>query len=110
MERRWAEFPDKTERQREQTAMAGFRGLPNQILAEIRPSLLNHENESIFIPFTINGRTAEDFFDTGAWVSRMSEAEAKRLGLTVKETSGTMRTASGSRHTGHSDSDRFPNP
>jgi predicted aspartyl protease len=95
MERKWAEFPDGSDRLQEQTAMVGFRGLPNQILEKIQPSTLTHESGSIFIPFSINGRPAEYFFDTGAWVSCMSESEAKRLGLSVRQASGTVGTSAG---------------
>ena len=97
MKRRWAEFPDKPERQQEQTALSGFADLPNQILKKSRPSTLAHEPESTFIPVSINGNAATYFFDTGAWVSCMSESEARRLGLSVKQTSGTLGTATGAR-------------
>ena len=96
MERRWAGFPQKKERTQEQSFIAGFRGLPNQILEKTGPSTLKHERGSIFIPLSIDGRPATYFFDTGAWVSCMSESEAKRLGLTLRETSGTLGQSSGS--------------
>jgi predicted aspartyl protease len=97
MEKRWAEFPNKPERQQEQKALEGFRGLPNQILEKSEPSALHHEDGSIFIPLSINGTTATYFFDTGAWISCMSESEARRLKLSVRETSGTLGNSSGTR-------------
>jgi predicted aspartyl protease len=97
MEKRWAAFPNKKEREDERCAIAGFRGLPDQILEKTAPSTLHHEDGSISIPLSIDGSPATYFFDTGAWASCMSESEAARLGLTVKETSGTLGNASGSR-------------
>ena len=96
MEKRWAAFPNKNEREQEQRAIAGFRGLPDQILEKLAPSKLHHGDDSIFIPVSIDGNTATYFFDTGAWVSCMSESEAERLGLIVKQTPGTMGNSSGS--------------
>ena len=92
MEERWAGFPDKRDRAAEQAALAGFRGLPDQVTVKTRPSVLPHEKDSIFIPLTVNGTSAEFFFDTGAGLSALSESEARRLGLHISETSGTMGT------------------
>jgi predicted aspartyl protease len=97
MEKRWAAFPEKKEREDEQRAIAGFRGLPNQTLEKAAPSTLHHEEGSIFVPLFIDGRQATYFFDTGAWISCMSESEAARLTLSVKEASGTLGNSSGTR-------------
>jgi hypothetical protein len=97
MGKRWASFPNKKERQQEQRTIAGFHGLPNQIVEKIAPSTLHHEEGSIFVPLSIDGSAATYFFDTGAWISGMSESEAARLGLSVKDTSGTLGNSSGSR-------------
>jgi predicted aspartyl protease len=96
MERRWAAFPYKEERSHEQTVIGGFRGLPNQILESTRPSMLNHEPGSIFIPISIEGNSATYFFDTGAWISCMSESEAKKLRLKIRNASGTLAQSAGS--------------
>ena len=97
MEKRWAAFPNKKEREDEKRLIAGFRGLPNQILEKFAPSTLRHEDGSTFAPLSIDGSPATYFFDTGAWVSCMSESEAARLGLSVKEASGTLGNSSGTR-------------
>lgn len=97
MERRWAAFPDKKERTQEQAEIAGFRGLPNQIIESSGPSTLKHEPDSIFIPVSINDGSATYFFDTGAWISCMSESEAKRLHLAIRTTSGTLGQSAGSQ-------------
>jgi hypothetical protein len=96
MEKRWAAFPQKKENLQEQTLIGGFRGLPNQILQSTRPSKLKHEPGSIFIPLSIDGNSATYFFDTGAWISCMSESEAKRLGQKIRNTLGTLGQSAGS--------------
>lgn len=95
MDGRWAAFPDKSEKSDEQAAINGFRGLPNQVQRSSRPSTINHEDESIFIPLSINGTSATYFFDTGAWISCMSESEAKRLHLKVRNSLGQLGQSAG---------------
>jgi predicted aspartyl protease len=96
MDKQWATFPEKSERKEEEAELGGFRGLPDQIARKTRPSILQHENGSIFIPLSVNGSSATYFFDTGAWVSCMSESEAQRLGLSIRGTSGKMGTMTNS--------------
>jgi hypothetical protein len=97
MEARWAAFPNKAELKQEQTAVAGFRGLPDQTASKPKFSELHHEPKQIFIQLTIDNTPATYFFDTGAWVNCMSASEAKRLGLTVQESHSTLGTATGER-------------
>jgi predicted aspartyl protease len=97
MEARWAAFPDKGENQNERAAVAGFRGLPDQVTGKTEPAKLAHEPGEIFMPISVNGGSATFFFDTGAWVNCISEAEAKRLGLTIHEADGTLGTGTGAR-------------
>ena len=97
MEARWTTFPNKSELKNEQTAIAGFRGLPDQTTGKPRPSTLHHEPGEIFIPISINKTPATYFFDTGAWVNCMSESEAKRLGLEIHDAGGTLGTGTGVR-------------
>jgi predicted aspartyl protease len=96
MEARWAAFPDKSNVQEERTVMAPFQDLPDQELVTVKPSTLRH-NGNIVLPVSINGGSAKYFFDTGAAVSCMSESEAKRLGLTIRKTTGTLGTSTGAR-------------
>jgi hypothetical protein len=93
MEARWAAFPNKSEIEDEQAAVAGFRGLPDQVTGKTGPAKLPHEPGEIFIPVSINGGSATFFFDTGAWVNCMSESEAKRLGLAIHDADGTLAPA-----------------
>lgn len=77
--------------------MTDFRGLPNQIIESSSPSTLKHEPGSIFIPLSINGGSATYFFDTGAWISCVSESEARRLHLAIRSTFGTLGQSAGSQ-------------
>jgi hypothetical protein len=97
MEARWAAFPNKPELKQEQTALAGFRGLPDQTASKPRFAELQHDPKQIFIPLRIENTPATYFFDTGAWVNCISASEAKRLGLTVRESQSTMGTSTGER-------------
>lgn len=93
MEKRWAAFPG---RRGENDAMAPLRGLPDQSGAATGATTLHHDG-SIFLPASIEGGTARYFFDTGALLSCMSESEAKRLGLTIREAEGSLGTSTGAR-------------
>jgi hypothetical protein len=92
MEARWNAFPQRPGQEQEREEVAGFRGLPDQVTERVRPSTLQHEDKSIFIPLSVNGSPATWFFDTGAWVSAVSESEAKRLGLKFGDAAGAMAT------------------
>jgi hypothetical protein len=97
MEARWAAFPNKPELKKEQTVLAGFRDLPDQKAGKPKYSELHHDPKQIFIPIRIGNNPATYFFDTGAWLNCMSASEAKRLGLTVRESNSTLGTATGER-------------
>ncbi len=97
MEKRWISFPEKKENAQEQLTMNGFRGLPNQEYGATSPSNITHEKGSIFIPMSIEGKPATYFFDTGAWISCMSESEADRLGLKIQDSSGKMGQSAGAQ-------------
>jgi predicted aspartyl protease len=92
MEARWSAFPGRPGQDQEKAEIAGFRGLPDQVTVSVRPTTLRHEDHSIFIPLSVNGKAATFFFDTGAWPNVMGESEAKRLGLRIAEASGSMGT------------------
>jgi predicted aspartyl protease len=92
MDARWSAFPGRPWQDEEKREIAGYRGLPDQVTVSVRPTTLRHEENSIFIPLSVNGREATFFFDTGAWPNVMSAAEARRLGLRITEGSGSMGT------------------
>jgi predicted aspartyl protease len=92
MEARWSAFPGRAEQEREKAVIAAFRGLPDQVTVSVRPSTLQHEDKSIFVPLSVNGSAAAYFFDTGAWPNAMSESEAKRVGLRFTDATGSAVT------------------
>lgn len=92
MDARWAAFPEKKDVASEKRSLAPFRGLPDQKNGRLRPSTLRHEAGSFHVSFTVNHRPAKFFFDNGADFSCISELEAKRLGMEVRETKGSMGT------------------
>lgn len=96
MEKRWAVFPGRVAEADERTTVSLFRGLPDQMRGESGTATLHHDG-SIFLPASIQGGSATYFFDTGAWLSCMSESEAKRLGLSVREAEGAIGTSTGTR-------------
>jgi len=49
------------------------------------------------LPVSINGKEATYWFDTGANFSVMSESEAKRIGLKVREVGGSSLVSTGAR-------------
>jgi len=97
MEARWSAFPDKSETKNEQAALSGFRKWPDQITGKANPSTLPHDPGDTFITATINHNQATYFFDTGGWINCMSESEAKRLGLAVRDTDGSVGTGTGAK-------------
>jgi predicted aspartyl protease len=96
MEKRWATFPGRAAEADERTTLALFRGLPDQKGGGSGAVTLRHDG-SIFLPASIQGGSATYFFDTGAWLSCMSESEATRLGLRVHGAEGAVGTSTGAR-------------
>jgi hypothetical protein len=94
MERRWASFPGRAAEAGEREAMAPFRGLPDQGRVASGAATLRHE-DNLFLPVSIQGGAGRYFFDTGAWLSCLSESEARRLGLTVDAVKGSVGTSTG---------------
>ena len=74
--------------------------LPPMTVTAMRPSTLQIEPDSTFLPLKLDGKEAEFFFDTGAGISVLGESEAKELGLVAKTVDGKMGEASGQGVTG----------
>ena len=93
----WARsFPEGADVRKEKVDIEQFRGLPDQINGPRRASTLTHGDSSDFAaPVSINGKPATYLLDTGAWLSVMTEAEAKRLGMTVQASTGKLAEPSG---------------
>jgi predicted aspartyl protease len=94
LDERSALFPNKTDLQEDRREVAPFLGLPDQEVGLLHRASLHHDRK-VFVPVTINGGAAKYFFDTGAWVSCMTESEATRLGLTVHDAVGRLGTSAG---------------
>src|SRR5206468_926899 len=89
-------FPDDPHLQTEKADVEQFRGLPDQINGRRRPAQLPHGPGNDFAaPVVIDGHRATYLLDTGAWVSVMTTSEAKRLGLPIREGSGSIGDPSG---------------
>jgi predicted aspartyl protease len=101
----WARtFASDSELESERADAGQFRGLPDQVNGPRQASTLRHGPSNDFAArVLIDGKPATYLLDTGAWLSVMTSAEAKRLGLTIRpgslrpgETSGngvSIRTA-----------------
>lgn len=89
-----ATFPDREEVKRERKDIEQFRGLPDQVNGPRRPSTLHHDG-GIVVPVVVNGKPSHFFFDTGAWVSVVTESESARLGLESRGASGALADSSG---------------
>lgn len=91
-EAEWKAFPKKETIASQKKEDAPFMSLPDQRNGPRRASTFHHDGRSLPAPATINQKHVEFFFDNGADLSCISEAEAKRLGMTISETSGSMGT------------------
>jgi Aspartyl protease len=87
-------FPDAPAFLKERDELSQFGGLPDQVTIARARSVFSHDG-STFVPVSIQGGSASYFFDTGAWLSCLSESEAKRLGLAIREGHGTLGNSSG---------------
>lgn len=73
----------------------GLNALPQMTVVESKPTSMDIEPDSIFLPLQANGKDLAFFFDTGAGVSVIGESEAKELGILTKPVEGKMGDASG---------------
>jgi hypothetical protein len=93
----WArDFPNGEDVRKERVDIEQFRGLPDQITGQRARATLSHgESNDFSAPLSINGRPATYLLDTGAWMSVMTEAEARRFGMTIRATTGVLGESSG---------------
>ena len=81
--RLWAEDRDKFSR-------------PDQINGARTPFVLEHPGDGYpRISVSVNGIADDFILDTGAWQSGLTEKEARKLGLTIREETATLLDASG---------------
>ena len=96
--REWrSAFPNSGELLREKENEEKFGGRPDQKNGPRRHAILPHEEEDFSIPVSVNGKSGEYLFDTGAWQSVVTEPEAKRLGLRLREGRHFITDPSGTR-------------
>ena len=90
--------PDASDLKNARALFSTVSRYPEQSVAERRASELRYQMKdgNLFIPLEVNGKQASYIVDSGANFSLISEAEAKRLGLELHESSGaTMGDSSG---------------
>jgi predicted aspartyl protease len=96
--REWSSaFPNSSEMLREKENYEKFSGRPDQKNSPRTRAVLRHEDDAFSIPVSVNGKSGEYLFDTGAWQSVVTEPEARRLGLTVREGDHFITDPSGTR-------------
>ena len=96
LHRQWvAAIPDSARARAEQGDEQEVTGLPDQINGRPRRSILRHDPGDLTIPASVNGRTDDYLFDTGAMVSVLTERRAARLGLTSDSARRTITGSSG---------------
>jgi hypothetical protein len=91
--------PDDAEATSDRPLLVALSGSPDQSIGTRRSSrlILHREGADLGVPVSINGTPATYTFDTGANVSLLSESEAKRLGLTVRDVGSKMEVMTGAR-------------
>ena len=89
------ERPDGSDAKSMLFILTALNGLPKTTIKDSKPSSLQIEPGSTFLPLKINNRHAEFFFDTGASISVIGASEARELGLVAKPVEGKMDDASG---------------
>jgi len=79
--------------------LAALSSSPDQSIGRRHSSRLSlhREGADLGVPVFINGTPATYTFDTGANLSLLSESEAKRLGLAVRDVESSMEVMTGAR-------------
>ena len=89
------ERPNASDAKSMLSILSALNGLPRTTNIESKPSSLQIEPGSTFLPLKINDRYAEFFFDTGSPISVVGGSEARELGLVAKPIEGQVGDASG---------------
>jgi predicted aspartyl protease len=79
--------PDNADDQASRALLSVLTRHPGRSVISRRASRLRAQIKggSPFVPLSVNGRSADYTFDSGATLSVMAESEAKRLGLTIQD-------------------------
>jgi predicted aspartyl protease len=75
--------------------LTALNALPMMTVVEAKPTSIDIEPGSTFLPLKANGKDLELFFDTGSPISVIGESEAEELGIRTKRVEGKMGDASG---------------
>ncbi len=89
------ELPNASEPKSMLSILTALNGLPKTTITDSKPSSLQIEPGSTFLPLKVNNRDAEFFFDTGSSISVIGGSEARELGLVAKGVEGKISDASG---------------
>ena len=91
------ERPDAADVKNFMPTLEVLRTYPDQAVTRRHPRQVNidFEDGNIVLPVRVNGVSANYIFDNGFSTSGMSEAEARRLGLQVREVTTTLDTMNG---------------
>jgi predicted aspartyl protease len=93
-----AAFPESANVRDERENFEKYRGRPNQVNGPRRRSLVRHDVEGyLTLPISIDGKTDDFLFDTGAFQSAVTEREARKLGMTIQNDRRTLIDVAGTR-------------
>jgi predicted aspartyl protease len=93
-----AAFPQSATVRDERENFEKYRGRPNQVNGRRRQSMLRHDVDGyLTLPISIDGKTDDFIFDTGALQSVVTEREARKLGMTIQDDPRTLIDISGTR-------------
>ncbi len=93
-----AAFPQSAEVRDQQENFEKYRGRPNQINGPRRQSTVRHDVDGFLtLPISIDGKTDNFIFDTGAFQSAVTERQAKKLGMTIQDDHRVLTDVSGTR-------------
>jgi predicted aspartyl protease len=93
-----AAFPQSATVREERENFEKYRGRPNQSNGPRRHSVVRHDGDGYpTLPISVDGKTDDFIFDTGAFQSAVTESEAKKLGMAVQDDPRTLIDVSGTR-------------
>ena len=91
--------PDDADAKSVRPLLAALSSSPDQSIGRRHSTTLSlhHEGKDLGVPVSVNGTPATYTFDTGANLSLLSESEAKRLRLTVRDVESKMTVMTGAQ-------------
>jgi clan AA aspartic protease (TIGR02281 family) len=94
--RQWvAAVPDSARARAEEGDEKELAGLPDQVSGRSRHAVLRHDSGEFTVPVSVDGKADDFVFDTGAWISVMTERRAVRLGLKIDSAHRVIGGSSG---------------